>query len=256
MRFLVLALLALPPVAAQKLTPEQRVEIIRGMTAEDATAKNPLPRSRKPLLFSIDGQFDKKEWAALGREYGPAARAGDMVRITKVSIEQDRLILEINGGFKGGRRWYEGVEVGMGTSTRRVAGGSNAPGGTVIALLFHKPLPPLKAAEIKKLLAPLLDFEKRTATESVLESLPPEIKQAVIEKRAVEGMDRDQVLMALGKPVRKVREVKDGVEMEDWVYGRPPGKIVFVTFDGNKAVRVKETYAGLGTEAAPLSPPR
>ena len=76
------------------------------------------------------------------------------------------------------------------------------------------------------------------------------------QKRAVEGMDRDAVLLALGKPVRKVREVKDGEELEDWVYGVPPGKIVFVTFKDNKAIKVKETYAGLGSVAPPIEPPR
>jgi hypothetical protein len=145
----------------------------------------------------------------------------------------------------------------MGGQTAPISRGqSNAPGGTSIALLFHGPVPAVKAAQIKKMLATVLDFEKRTATETFMESLPPEIQQAVKEKRAVEGMDRDQVLLALGRPVRKVREVKDGVETEDWIYGTPPGKIVFVTFNGNKVIKVKETYAGLGTQAPPSEPPR
>ena len=42
--------------------------------------------------------------------------------------------------------------------------------------------------------------------------------------------------------------MKDGAELEDWVYGTTPGKIVFVTFDGSKVVKVKEEYAGLGTD--------
>ena len=44
------------------------------------------------------------------------------------------------------------------------------------------------------MLAPILDFEKRSATEQAIESLPPEIQTAVKEKRAIEGMDRDQVI--------------------------------------------------------------
>jgi hypothetical protein len=64
------------------------------------------------------------------------------------------------------------------------------------------------------------------------------------------------VVLALGLPVRKIRETKDGVELEDWIYGAPPGKITFVTFDGNKVVKVKEAYAGLGTQAPRLESPR
>ncbi len=63
-------------------------------------------------------------------------------------------------------------------------------------------------------------------------------------------MDRDEVFLALGRHERKLRETKDGVDSEDWIFGRPPGKMVFVTFEGSKVVKVKETYAGLGAEAA------
>ena len=66
-------------------------------------------------------------------------------------------------------------------------------------------------------------------------------------------MDREQVILALGRPDNKVRETVDGVELEDWIYGKPPGRIVFVTFEGDKVVRVKESYAGLGGSVAPAS---
>lgn len=240
------------------LTPQERIELIRGLSAEYATARIPLPRSKKALALETTGAYDKGEWQALAREHGPAARAGDLVQITKVSLEEDRIVLEINGGFKGGRKWYQRVQVGVGTRTAPLATGpyTAAPGGTSIALLFHKRLPPMKAAEIKKLLAPVLDFEKRSATEHYVETLPAPIQQAIKEKRAVEGMDRDQVLLALGRPVRKVRETVGGEELEDWIYGQPPGRMTFVTFQANKVVRVKETYAGLGMEAPKLEVPR
>ncbi len=240
-----------------RLTAEDRLLLIRGLTAEYATAKAPLPRSKKALPFESTGAYDKRQWDAIGKEFGPAARVGDLVQVTKVDIADDRIVLEINGGFRGGRKWYERVEVGVGSrSTPLGRGQSNAPGGTSIALLFLKSRPPLKPEEVKKMLAPVLDFERRSATRSFLESLPPPMQAAVKEKRALEGMDRDTVLLALGKPVRKVRETVDGEELEDWIYGAPPGKITFVTFQGNKVVRVKETYAGLGTEAPRLPVPR
>jgi hypothetical protein len=102
----------------------------------------------------------------------------------------------------------------------------------------------------------VLDFERRSATEQLVDSFPPEVKAAVMEKRAIEGMDREQVLMALGKPRHKQRENKEGDEYEDWVYGLPPGKITFVTFKGEKVAQVKESYAGLGGQTAPPLTPR
>ncbi|MEZ5402832.1 MAG: hypothetical protein R2729_24360 [Bryobacteraceae bacterium] len=250
------ALLAAPLTAARKLTDEDRIEIIRGLSAEYATVKIAIPRSKKPLPYKSTGQWDKAKWSEAGRENGPAARVGDLVQITRVSIHKDNIELEINGGFRTGPKWYERVQVGMGSRTSPVSQGSNPTAGTIVALEFDGEVPPLEVKEFKKLLKPLLDFDKHSATENYLDSLPPPIQAAIKEKRALEGMDRDQVLMALGKPRHKMRETKEGVELEDWIYGEAPGKVTFVTFNGNKVVKVKEAYAGLGgSTAEPLKPP-
>ena len=238
---------------AAKLSFEDRVELTRGLMAEYANVKVLLPRSKKALEFQSTGTYDKNAWAAIARESGPAARQGDLVQITKIEFETDRLILEINGGFKGGRHWYDGVQVGGGMGTPNTVpisrGDSNAPGGTSIAIVFHKGLEPIKAAEVKKLLAPVLDFDKHTVTEVYSESLPPETQKAIKEKRVTVGMNHEQVLMAVGKPRLKSREPdKEGNETEDWVFGTPPGKITFVTFIGDKVIKVKDSYAGLGTD--------
>ncbi len=244
--------------AAGKLTFEDEVELIRGLTAENAKAKAYLPRSKKPIEYDASGKWDKQAWLNAGEKLGPAARVGDAVQITKVTLENDKIILELNGGIKSGKHWYDHVQAGMGNATQPVSNGGGTPStGTYIAILFHKPLEPMKAADVKKMLAPILDFDKHSATEIYAETLPPEVKAAIAAKRAEPGMDRDQVVMALGKPVRKTRETVDDVELEDWIFGTPPGKITFVTFNGNKCVKVKESYAGLGAEAAaPLDVPR
>jgi hypothetical protein len=252
--FAAIAVLTLLPglaPAAEKLTFEDRVELTRGLMAEYGTVKVLLPRSRKALEYDSNGNYDKKEWASIARESGPAARTGDMVQITKIDIEADRIVLQINGGFRGGKKWYSGVQI-SGTMGQQVPVGQNsdvnAPGGTSIAVLFHKPLEPIKAVEVKKMLAPVIDFDKHTVTELYTENLPPEVQQAIKEKRAREGMNHEQVVLALGRPRLKSRETKDGLELEDWVYGEAPGKITFVTFKGDKVIKVKEAYAGLGTQ--------
>jgi hypothetical protein len=245
----------IPQAEARKLTEDERLEILRGMSAEYATLKVIVPRSKKPLMINADGTYEKEKWESTGKEFGPAGRVGDLVQVTKVTIESDKIILEINGGLKTGPKWYERVEVGMGSRTGPMGQGGNAKLGSVIAINFPKGVPPLTAAEIKKILLPVMDFEKRSATEQFVATLPPEIAKALKEQRVVEGMDRDTVLLAVGRPRSKSRETKDGVDFEDWVYGLPPGKITFVTFQGNKVVRVKDTYAGLGgSTASPLPP--
>jgi hypothetical protein len=234
-----------------KLTFDEKVELVRGLTAEYATAKQFLPRSKKALEFESTGAYDKKRWEAIAREMGPAARTGDQVKITRVTLETDKILLEINGGLKSGRHWYDHVQTGMGPISN---GEMHPTTGTNIEILFHKPLATLTSADVKKILAPLFDFEKRSATQLYAQSLPPEVQKAIADKRVLEGMDRDQVLLAMGHPVHKSRETKDGVELEDWVYGTPPGRITFVTFTGDKVIKVKEEYAGLGNEAAGPEP--
>lgn len=238
---------------AGKLGVEDRIELTRGLMAEYATVKVLLPRSPKPLEFDANGTFDKKAWEAIAKESGPAARLGDLVQVTKIDFEADRLVLQINGGFKGGRHWYDGVQVGGGLGNPNTVpiakNDSNAPGGTSIAILFHKPLEPIKAVEVKKMLASVLDFDKHSVTEVYSETLPPETQKAIKEKKVLVGMTHEQVLMAMGHWQHKSRETdKDGNETEDWVYGTPPGKITFVTFIGDKVTKVKESFAGLGTE--------
>ncbi|MBV6433933.1 MAG: hypothetical protein IANPNBLG_04167 [Bryobacteraceae bacterium] len=260
MRALILAVVValLPRVgAAAKLTDDERLEIIRGMTAEFATLKSLLPRSKKPLPYNSDGTWDKQKWDEAAKQMGPAGRMGDLIQITKVAIEGDRILLEINGGLKTGPKWYERIEVGMGTSTTPVSGRIDPKLGSNIALLFPKGVPPLSASDIKKMLLPLMDFDKRSATEQYVQTLPPEVQKAVAEGRVLEGMDRDTVILAMGgRPRLKSRETRDGIDYEDWVYGNPPGKIVFVTFSGSKVTKVKETYAGLGGSTVPSLPPR
>jgi hypothetical protein len=229
------------------------------MTSEYATVKDYLPRSKKPLDFNADGTWSKTQYAEVGKQNGPAARVGDLVQITRVTIEKDRLLIEINGGIKSGGHWYDHVQVGTGNTTGPISStsnDSNATAGTNLQLLFHEPVMAVKASEIKEILSPLLDFDKHSATELYSQRLPPAVQKAIAEKRAEAGMDREMVIMALGRPERKLRETKEGVDYEDWIFGKPPGKIVFVTFSNSKVVKVKQTYAGLGAQAsAPVDVP-
>jgi hypothetical protein len=236
---------------SKKLTEDQRIEILRGLNSEYAKIKVPLPRSKSALEVTTSGTRDEAKWKAAEKEYGPAGRVGDLIQVTRVDIGKDRIVLDLNGGIKGGRRFLDHVQIGMGAQTTPINGApTNAPGGTSVALIFGGPIGEVTSAEIKKMLQPILDFEKESVTANYVDTLPEPIKEAVKAKKAIEGMNHDQVLLAVGKPVHKSRETKEGTEYEDWIYGEPPGRVTFVTFTGDKVVKVKETYAGLGGSVA------
>src|ERR1051326_4462085 len=103
-------------IAAGKLTFDDEVELIRGLTAESGKVKTYLPRSKKPLEYDAKGTWDKQAWLNAGEKLGPAARVGETVQITKVTLENDKIVLEINGGIKSGKHWYDHVQVGMGNT--------------------------------------------------------------------------------------------------------------------------------------------
>lgn len=254
------ALLAIcPPLLADKLSFDEQMEIERGLTAEFATAKIAVPHSKKALVIHSDGSYDKSVWTRAMQDGGPAARLGDEIQITRVTIESNKILLEINGGTHSGH-WYDHVQVGMGGGMSPVGTNQNGrtANGSHIALVFPGSVPSLKSADIRQMLSPIMDFEKHSASEQYVEKLPEPVKKAIKEQRAIEGMDRDQVLLALGKPHSKSRETNaDGDEIEDWIYGEPPGKMTFVRFNEGKVVKISESYANVGgMTQPPLPPPR
>ena len=89
---------------SKKLTEDQRIEILRGLMAEYAKIKVLLPKSKKVLEFSTDGTWDKAKWAEAAKERGPAGRVGDIIQVTHIDIDKDRIVLELNGGGGSGRK--------------------------------------------------------------------------------------------------------------------------------------------------------
>jgi hypothetical protein len=248
------AIMAASLPAESQLTEQQRANIVRDLTAEYGTAKILIPRSKKPLPVSPEGVVEEEEvWSAALQKFGPAARLGDLTQITKVEFKKDKLVLQLNYGLSGGQKWWHRIQVSGSSQMSTVGQGqeAHAPGGTTLALVFDDQIPLKSADEFKQMLKPILDFEQRSATELYLDQLPPKFKEAIEQKRVIAEMDRDMVLLVKGHPVKRVRDFKEGVETEDWIYGQPPGNMVFITFADGKVTAIKEAYANVGGEVRP-----
>lgn len=243
--------------SGDKLTDDERIELLRGLMSEFATMKVPLGVSKKPLEFYPGGTFNPKYWEDTAKA-GFAARPGDKIQITKITFQGDKLLLDINGGLTSGRKWYDRVQVtgGMGgpssqpqqTGIDRPSSG-NPTYGTYIVIGFGKPMENLNSSQVKKLLAPIMDFDQRSAAQLITETMSPEMQKAMTDRKVAVGMTRDQVKMILGISENHGRETtKDGIETEWQQFGRPPGKVTFVTFANAKVIAVKDQYAGLGGE--------
>jgi len=240
----------------KKLSREQKIELLRGLDAEWAVAKVPLPMSKKPLPVDSVGGRDVKKWEESLYKDGPAARVGDMVQITKVEINDDSIKLEINDGTKKGSFW-DRVQIGgtAGTAPPINRPKTNAAAGTSIEIKFSDSIGDIDSKGVKKILAQVLNFDKHSAVETYTESLPQPIQEAIKAQKAIVGMDQEQVILAMGPNARKVRTTKDDIDYEEWIYGKPPGVITFVKFQGSKVVDVKEDFAGIGGSIADTSGP-
>jgi hypothetical protein len=220
-----------------------RIDLIRGLSSEVAVAKLTLPRGKHGIYLDSHGKVDQAKAREELKENGPAVNAGTPIEISKVDFKSDSLTFEINGGGKNGRHWYQHIEIGMGTTTAPVAPQDPNQAmvyGAYVTLKFPGRVPELTVAQTKQMLAPVLDFERHSPTVLYSPSVPPKVKEAIKNHEVLVGMDHDAVLSAKGPPDRKVREDQaDGSEKEDWIYGLPP-HVLYVTFDGDAVVRVKQ----------------
>lgn len=243
--------LAGPPLWAgrakpPKLTAENRLGIVRSLGYEYATTRKPLPAGKKGLEVKTTGEVDEAKLRQELTNHGAAVPTGEIIQITGIEFKGDRIILEVNGGGKTKKKkWHERIRISAGGAggsvpvTGQTSSGEIAPNGSAVILRFSDYIPDLTPEEVRERLSAVFDFSRRTATVPWIETLPEEFQQAIREKRAVVGMNREMVLAALGRPNQRVRESRNGVEEEDWVYGHPPF-VTFVTFVGDDVVRVRE----------------
>ncbi len=242
-----------PPKKADTLQPYSELALVRYVDGEFAKVVTPLPAGRKGFHLKVGEPLDQEALRTAIGTNGSAANPGDKVQITKLTFRAKEIVVDINGGGRKGSSWKNHVqlEVGgaiptVGTGQDTVASVQNSPGATLY-LDFDRPLPDMTPDELKADLSAMLDFsQQRSAAVQWVDTLPPEMKKAIEEKRAIVGMSRDEVIAAMGKPERKVRETQpDGTEREDWIYGAPPAKTVFVTFEGELVVKVEEFPGGM-----------
>jgi hypothetical protein len=239
---------------AATLQEYSKLELIRYVSGEFAKATRNLPAGKDGFLLYVGKPLSQEQLERAVATHGAAVHIGDSAQITKLEFRANSIVVDVNGGGRGNKkRWRDHIQFGMGgtiptaRTTTTPDQESGPPGlqpgtGSTIFLEFSKPVPDLTPAELKQILSPFLDFARqRSASVQWVDTLPPEMKKAIQERRPTVGMDREEVVAAIGKPEHKVRERdSDGNEIEDWIYGQPPSKTVFIRFMGDRVTSVKQ----------------
>jgi hypothetical protein len=238
---------------AATLQEYSKLQLIRYVSGEFAKATRNLPAGKDGFLHYVGKPLSQEQLERAVATHGTAVHIGDSAQITKLEFRDHSIVVDVNGGGRGKRRWRDHIQFGMGgtiptaRTTTTDANQSGPPGlqpgtGSTIFLEFSKAVPDLTPEELKQILSPFLDFARqRSASVQWVDTLPPEMKKAIQERRPTVGMDREEVVAAIGKPEHKVRERdSEGNEIEDWIYGQPPSKTVFVRFLGDRVTSIKQ----------------
>jgi hypothetical protein len=230
-----------------EMIPKTRIELLRAMQAEQGFAMRPLPRGHKGLTFVANGKLAPagEPYLNMVVEEGLCAKPGDRVVITDVKFDKNKMIFELNGGPDLKHRLLRHIELGGGMGTAPVVQDPGTPAtGSRLTLEFKDRVPEMTGKDVKALLAPLISFDVKTPIQAFTDTLPPQLKDAILAHQVLVGMSTDMVLYAKGQPVTKSREMDGQQPFEEWIYGKPPETVYFVRINGNRVIRLEVAKMG------------
>lgn len=235
-----------PPAApnlTKPITIDTRLTLVRTLNAEFVRVKKPFPMGQKGITIKNNGEVtpDDHTLVAWVANNGPAARPGDRAQITNIEFKENKIFFEINGGPKKKAKWYQRISIASSGGETPIAPQTNTDAkGSFVVLTFDKFVPDLTPDQVKQMLLPVFDFGAgKSATGQDVAAMPPVLRAALKDHRALVGMNRDLVVDALGRPSQKIREKDGEVEYEEWVYGTPPADMQFIRFIGDEVTQVK-----------------
>ena len=232
------------PLSAQ-ISRDAKYDILRTVVAEQAAARVALPFGEDGVELSDSGEINKEKLDRDIRKNGQSIEPGKVVTVTSIGFDDDKIDVELDGGGKNKKSFLDRIQVGIGSgnTTTPVSRDDKTQKakGSKIVLHFAKKVPgALTPDQLKEFLDPILDFNKHNFMKTGIDALPVEFQEAVKSKEARIGMDRSTVIMALGRPNKKFWDTKDGVATEQWLYYQRGYKALFVTFENNIVVEIKQ----------------
>ena len=224
-----------------------RLELMRIIQAEQGFAMRPFPRGHKGITLVANGKLDPAGEGYLNMvvNNGVSAKPGDRVVITDVAVDHGKVVLQLNGGPDAKHRFLRHIEIGADPNySNPVVQDAKDPEGARLTLDFGHQVPPVTAAQLKALLAPLISFDVKTPVQAFTDTLPSALKDAILNHHVMVGMSTDMVMFAKGQPRTKSREMDGQMPFEEWIYGTPPDEVDFVRINGNRVIRVETAKAG------------
>jgi hypothetical protein len=225
-----------------------RQQLILSFMAEQGFAMRPLPLGTPGLVLHANGDlnFGRGDYYDGLVRKGVSSKPGDRVAITAVRIEAKSIVFDFNGGPDRKHKYLRHVSIGAGGGYTNpvVPDDGVEPSGSRLTLQFEKFVPDLSPDDVRMLIQPVLDFSVKSPIQAYTDTLPPKLKQAILDHQALVGMNRKMVTYALGSPEQKVREKDGDMPYEEWIYGSAPKPVQFVRFNGDRVIRIETALVG------------
>ncbi len=229
---------------AAQASKDARFKILGTVIAEQAAARVPMPFGADGFEITDQGEIDQQKVQQAIKKNGQSVEPGRIVTITAIDFADNKIEIELDGGGKNKKAWYDRIEVGMGGSGRTTPVTRDETvkaKGSKIVLRFSKKVPEnITPALLHELLSPALDFEKHNFLKTGIDSLPPEYQEAVKVKEARIGMDKSTVIMAMGRADKRARDKSEaGTPQETWIYYGRGKKATFIWFQDDVVVKIE-----------------
>jgi hypothetical protein len=234
-------------LSSQPVLQRTKLQLVRVLEAEQGFAMRPIPKGSKGMVLIANGEANPNgpEYAKSLEHNGIAFQAADRVMITDIKFYPDKIVFEFNGGPDKSHKILRHISVGAnGVMVPLVPDNGQEPIGARLTLQFEKFVPEMTGTEVKELLSPLVDFKLKTPVQAFTDTLPPQLKEAILSHHVLVGMSPEMVTYAMGHPDSKSREREGNMPFEEWIYGQPPKDVEFVRFNGNRVIQVEDCKLG------------
>ena len=229
------------------LDPKTRIELLRALQSEQGFAMRPFPRGHKGLTLAANGKLEPAgvNYLNMVISEGLSAKPGARMVVTDIKIDRSKIVFDLDGGPDPKHSHLRHVQISVGPQIGdpdldpTLANPNGEPAGSRLTLTFADHVPELTPAQVKALLAPLISFDVKSPVQAFTDTLPAELKNAILGHKVLVGMTTDMVLFAKGQPDRKTREMDGQMPFEEWVYGTPPQEVDFVRINGNRVIHLE-----------------
>jgi hypothetical protein len=243
-RLLIAAILCLAAstAATAQASKDAKFKILGTVIAQQAEARIAMPFGSDGFEITDSGAIDQQKVQQAIKKNGQSVEPGKIVQITAIDFADKQIEIELDGGGKNKKAWYDRIEVGMGSRTTPISKDDQSKAkGSKIVLKFASKVPEDISPELlRELLSPALDFDTRNFMKSGIDSLPQEFQEAVREKEARIGMDKSTVIMALGRADKHTWDSNDrGEKQETWIYYGRGKRATFLWFQNDVVVKIE-----------------